>query len=542
MSKINSQKSTVSRQAGLTFIEAIIVIGIIVILAATVIMIIRPDERLAKSRDEQREIHLNAIWHAVNQKIQQESGTWTGCDPIPDGFMTLISSDYFDLYSCLIPDYLATPLFDPVSGYYNNEENYDTKYRIWQDPNTKKISLRVEGEVRLVYLGDPDPPTRLVYGYECEDGTDCESGYCVDGYCCNTACDQTCWACDVDPGTCAFALAGAEDATCPTDGVSCIGSCGWEKYDGMCDGGGGCRIVEADIPLGYVCEGEGNKTGASSDHYCGTGSQTANCDSGSCAGTMISPHFSCDGQGSCRTEYDPDYDYEYHQDVYASKSYVFTDACEDSASVTAADTCKWCQGEGQADPAFQFYDERGTGQDYKTVLINGQCWMAQGMNVGTRIDGEFAQGTGCGSINKYCYNDNEDNCNTVQTGYTYSDGGLYQWGQAMCGSTTEGVQGICPDSWHIPTNAEWDALVTAVGENPGTKLQPNGNSGFEGNLAGHRNTGGGFAGRADYAGFWVSTEYESNTAWYWSLYDNDESVYKLIFDKNGGFSVRCILD
>ncbi|PIU75308.1 MAG: hypothetical protein COS76_01505, partial [Candidatus Portnoybacteria bacterium CG06_land_8_20_14_3_00_39_12] len=45
-----------------------------------------------------------------------------------------------------------------------------------------------------------------------------------------------------------------------------------------------------------------------------------------------------------------------------------------------------------------------------------------------------------------------------QTGHTYPDGGLYQWNQAMCGSTTEGAQGICPAGWHIATDAEWCTL------------------------------------------------------------------------------------
>src|SRR3989344_1739551 len=60
------------------------------------------------------------------------------------------------------------------------------------------------------------------------------------------------------------------------------------------------------------------------------------------------------------------------------------------------------------------------------------------------------------SSEKYCYSDTESNCT--------SDGGLYQWGEAMqyaasCNGTGEGseacatpVQGICPTSWHIPTH------------------------------------------------------------------------------------------
>ena len=90
-------------------------------------------------------------------------------------------------------------------------------------------------------------------------------------------------------------------------------------------------------------------------------------------------------------------------------------------------------------------------KSYSTVLIGSQCWMRENLNVGTKItsctngyagvcttggDTVQDQGTSCSSIQKYCYSDNEANCTTY--------GGLYQWNQAMCGSTTEGAQGICP--------------------------------------------------------------------------------------------------
>ena len=107
------------------------------------------------------------------------------------------------------------------------------------------------------------------------------------------------------------------------------------------------------------------------------------------------------------------------------------------------------------------------------------------------------------------------------------------------GQIAETHQGICPDGWHIPDSVEWDVLTGAYS---GTQLQPGGASGFEGNLAGHRAVNGNYAGRTDYAGFWSTEQYENNTAWYRSIYDQDEDVYELLFDKKGGFTVRCMLD
>jgi uncharacterized protein (TIGR02145 family) len=192
------------------------------------------------------------------------------------------------------------------------------------------------------------------------------------------------------------------------------------------------------------------------------------------------------------------------------------------------------------------------GDSYSTVKIGEQCWMKQSLNVGTRIAGNIDQGTSCTLIQKYCYDDSDANCTSNNP--NYSDGALYQWDQAMCGSTTEGAQGICPDGWHIPTDAEYKILeiylgMTQVeadtydwrGTDQGTKLLSNETSGFEGNLAGYRYAGG-FSDRpAPALGyFWSSTQYETTGAWHRALHSEFATVARGINDKVAGFSVRCL--
>lgn len=88
-------------------------------------------------------------------------------------------------------------------------------------------------------------------------------------------------------------------------------------------------------------------------------------------------------------------------------------------------------------------------QTYNIVQIGGQCWMAENLNIGTRIDGSQEQSDN-GIIEKYCYDDLESICDLK--------GGLYQWDEMMQYATGAPAQGICPDGWHIPKDEEWKEL------------------------------------------------------------------------------------
>lgn len=133
---------------------------------------------------------------------------------------------------------------------------------------------------------------------------------------------------------------------------------------------------------------------------------------------------------------------------------------------------------------------------YDTVQIGYQCWMKQNLNIGTRIDGGVDQGISCETIHKYCYGDNDNNCGSNYP--NYPNGGLYFSTQAMCGSTLEGTQGICPNGWHIPTHNEacilmkaLDSSITScpfesyIGTDVGVKISNIGFSDFNGNYAGY---------------------------------------------------------
>ena len=200
------------------------------------------------------------------------------------------------------------------------------------------------------------------------------------------------------------------------------------------------------------------------------------------------------------------------------------------------------------------------GQVYNTVLIGTKCWLKENLNVGTMIPGSQDMADNS-TIEKYCYENNPSNCETY--------GGLYQWNEMMQYNTQQGVKGICPSGWHIPTDDELKILEGTVDSQYGVGdpewngigvrgfdacfhlkstagWYGNGNGddsfGFTALPGGYRTYYGSFGGLGNYADFWSSTESNGSHAWGRSLgYDYDK-VLRGYSNKTNGFSARCLQD
>jgi uncharacterized protein (TIGR02145 family) len=216
---------------------------------------------------------------------------------------------------------------------------------------------------------------------------------------------------------------------------------------------------------------------------------------------------------------------------------------------TVSNSC----GTSSDDVTIEFEEEAiGTVSDidsnsYATIKIGTQTWMAENLkttkyNDGTSIpmiDNNNAWinlTTGAWSY----YNNMPSNNNIY--------GKIYNW---YAVNTTK----LCPQGWHIPTDAEWTILTDYLGgesvaggnmksvtgwNSPNTGAT-NG-SGFSGLPGGFRFKSGIFKNISNYAFWWSATEYDANYALNRSLGYASSLVFSGSNFKERGTSCRCLRD
>ncbi|MDX9845793.1 MAG: FISUMP domain-containing protein [Tenuifilaceae bacterium] len=190
------------------------------------------------------------------------------------------------------------------------------------------------------------------------------------------------------------------------------------------------------------------------------------------------------------------------------------------------------------------------GNIYPVVEIGTQKWMGQNLRVtkfndNTSISYPGSDNTAweANSTGAYAWYDNNE---INKSGY----GALYNW---------YAVQGnkLCPTGWHVPSNEEWVTLIEYLGGAAvaGGKLKAAGTefwnsssaegtneSGFAAVGGGNRWGGGNFASQKVFGMYWTTdiSEYDTPISWY--LWYNGTTASYGNYDKNDGFSVRCIMD
>src|SRR5574344_6948 len=190
---------------------------------------------------------------------------------------------------------------------------------------------------------------------------------------------------------------------------------------------------------------------------------------------------------------------------------------------------------------------------YNTVKIGNQCWMKENLRT-TKFadDTPIELGSNTSTVTPYRYSPNRD-ANTVNI-YGY----LYNWKAVMHGSVSSsskpsGVQGICPTGWHLPSDGEWEDLMTTLGGNgvAGDKMkeagtshwlsggtQASNSSGFTALAAGYYGSSNTGFGERTY--YWSATEGNASNAYTRYITYSDSRVSRKNEYKLYGFSVRCL--
>ena len=207
------------------------------------------------------------------------------------------------------------------------------------------------------------------------------------------------------------------------------------------------------------------------------------------------------------------------------------------------------------------------GNEYKTIKIGEQCWMAENLRTTHYSNGTTIEmGPSTSTETAYRCAPNNDGDNVATYGY------LYNWVAVMNGAASSdanpsGVQGICPVGWHVPSDAEWTQLETYVMSQTDYQCSgsyiakalastagwnTNGTTCAVGNIPDDNNktgfsafpAGGYYSNRyanfGNSASLWSATQYSDSEAYRHRLDYDNASVYKNYQGKSDGFSVRCV--
>jgi hypothetical protein len=154
---------------------------------------------------------------------------------------------------------------DEFAPAFQNDPSSSTKpaivySKVRADINTRRVYRRT-----LTYLGDN--------GNTCSMASQCSSGFCVDGYCCDTDCGGSQTAFPKDCQACSMARGAAANGTCGVVSAGIL--CRW--YDSGTSADTYCDVTEACDGVNTTCPQDlGRHAGLACTGACGAGHCPAN--------------------------------------------------------------------------------------------------------------------------------------------------------------------------------------------------------------------------------------------------------------------------
>lgn len=198
--------------------------------------------------------------------------------------------------------------------------------------------------------------------------------------------------------------------------------------------------------------------------------------------------------------------------------------------------------------SFDFYACRDAeGNNYRTVRIGSQIWMAENMKTTILNNGDLIPEVADSSA--WVTSDTPGFC-WYNNNAAYKDtyGALYNW---FVIATSQ----LAPPGWHVPTDAEWTELSDFLGGDliSGGKLKETGTFHWQSVNIGSNESGfsalpGGiralsFGGIGNWGYWWSSTAYMTFSEAYSRAVRNDYvNLYNWTEPKKYGLSVRCVMN
>jgi len=204
------------------------------------------------------------------------------------------------------------------------------------------------------------------------------------------------------------------------------------------------------------------------------------------------------------------------------------------------------------------------GNIYKTVTIGIQVWMAENLKTT-----KYNIGDSIGTTTPATLDITTEKTPKYQWSYGGDESNVATYGRLDTWYAATNSRNVCPTGWHVPTDAEWSTLTdyltnngygykgsvreitksmaatsgwttNSIEGNVGNDQMRNNKSGFSAFAGGYRYGNGSFNGFGSYVHWWTAIEVYAPIAWYLSLSDNRNDVYRDSSSKQNGISVRCL--
>lgn len=188
------------------------------------------------------------------------------------------------------------------------------------------------------------------------------------------------------------------------------------------------------------------------------------------------------------------------------------------------------------------------GNEYKTIKIGDQIWMAENLRTTRYRDGTLIQNvqndTQWERLKGGAWSHYDNN-----TEYDEVYGKLYNW------YAINNYHNLCPTGWHVPTDTDWNILVDSLGGDQiaGSKLKQIGTSrwlkldinatneiDFTALPGGSRAGNGSFLGIGYSAYWWTASSNNNSNSWYRRIVKNSRGLGRLDGTLSSGMSVRCV--